>query len=292
LSPAAEIRILVAREMRRSVRSVKGIVLGVLTLLGAIVTSRVCMSIEDKERLAANATSTEQFIAIKRQLIEQQTGNAAFAAYTASLPASLLVFLEITIWLGPLLVALLGFDAISGELQHRSVRFWTVRTRRGSYFAGKLFGLWAVVGLITLAINVVANGFALAKGFVTAGQVVSWGVRFWLIAFLIAGAWAAIATFISSCFKTPILSLLTTFGTFFVLWLFGIVGFLSRFAGDGSEARALERMRWYEYVYPNAYDSMLLSPEAGKVFLGLAILLGFVALVTAGGALLFQSKDI
>ena len=37
LSPATEIRLIAARELRRSVRSVKGIILGIITLLGAFV---------------------------------------------------------------------------------------------------------------------------------------------------------------------------------------------------------------------------------------------------------------
>ncbi len=51
-------------------------------------------------------------------------------------------------------------------------------------------------------------------------------------------------------------------------------------------------MSWYEYVYPNAYDTMLLSPELPKVMTALAVLLGFVALVTTCGSLLFARRDI
>jgi ABC-type transport system involved in multi-copper enzyme maturation permease subunit len=291
LSPAAEIRILFGREMRRSVRSAKGIVLFALTLIGAFLASLVCVWIEEKQRLAEHALSTEQFIEIKRQLIEKQTGDAARAAYEANVPTSLLVFLEITIWLGPLLVALLGFDVMAPELQNRSVRFWTVRTRRGSYFAGKLFGLWGVIGLFTLMLNAICGAVALGKGYVTAGQLLGWGLRFWLIALVISGAWAAVATFISSCFKAPILALLTTFAVFFAMWLSGTTGLVSR-VSESAETRVLRSLHWYEYVYPNAYDSMLMSPDAGKVLQGAGILLGFVALAIAAGSAVFERRDI
>jgi ABC-type transport system involved in multi-copper enzyme maturation permease subunit len=221
LSPTAEIRLLLVREMRRSVRSAKGIVLGIVTLLGAVVTSFVVSSLEGAQRRAAGGMSTEQFNELKRQVIESQTGNASLAAHTASMPESLSIFLKVTVWLAPLLIALLGFDAVSGELQHRSVRFWTVRTRRSSYFAGKVLGLWGLVALVTLGINAIAGGVSLVKGYITAGELVSWGLRFWLITVVIAGAWAVIAIFISSCFRTPVVALLTTFATFFVLWVFG-----------------------------------------------------------------------
>ena len=191
---------------------------------------------EGNNRDIAKATTNEAFIEFKKAAIEKATGDPAFAAYAASIPTSLLVFLKITVWLGPLLIALLGFDLMSSELQHRSVRFWTVRTRRWSYFTGKMLGLWAVVALVTLVLNVIAGTVAAARGYVTVGQLFTWGLRFWLVAVVIAGTWAAIATFISSCFRTPILSLLTTFLTFFVMWMVSLVGFFVR-AKDMVETR-------------------------------------------------------
>jgi ABC-2 type transport system permease protein len=291
LSPATEIRLLVARELRRSVRSVKGIIIGIITLLGAAVASFVCVKLEGTDREAAQVTSNAAFIELKKQAIEKATGDASFASYAASIPTSLLVFLKITVWLGPLLIALLGFDLMSSELQHRSVRFWTVRTRRWSYFTGKTLGLWAVVALITLVLNLIAGTVAAVNGYVTAGQLVTWGLRFWLVAVMIAGTWAAIAAFISSCFRTPILSLLTTFITFFIMWVISLVGLIAR-AQDMVKTGVAKDMNWYEYLYPNSYDTLLLAPETGRVLMALCILVGFVVVANAAGAALFQRRDI
>ncbi len=293
MSPAHEIRLLVGREVRRSVRSAKGIVLGVVTLLGALVTSYLVTYMEGAGRRSEGGVlSTTQFNELKRQAIEHQTGNAALAVQAASMPESLKAFLDVTIWLAPLLIALLGFDAVSGELQHRSVRFWTVRSRRSSYFLGKLLGLWSVVGLVILAIQAIAGTFALSKGYVTAGELVSWGLRFWLVAVAIAGAWAAIAVFISSCFRTPVVALLTTFATFFVLWVCGMAAGVSR-ARAMLETQVLDtNMRWYEYLYPNAYESLLLSPEGNRVMLGAAVVTAFVACFAVAGAVVFQRRDV
>lgn len=291
MSPALEIRLMVARELRRSVRSVKGIILGVLTLVGALATAFVCVKIEGASRADAGAASTQAYVELRRQAIEKVTGDASFAAYAASIPSSLLVFLKITVWLGPMLIALLGFDIMSSEFQYRSVRFWTVRTRRWTYFAGKLLGLWLLVGLVTFALNAIAGGFAAAFGYVTMAQLVGWGLRFWFVAFVIAGAWASIATLISSRFKTPILALLTTFGTFFVMWLFGLGGFISRVKA-ATDTGIVQDMSWYEYLYPNAYDTLLLAQQPQRVLLALGILLGFVAVCTAGGSFLFARRDI
>jgi ABC-type transport system involved in multi-copper enzyme maturation permease subunit len=282
---------MVARELRRSVRSVKGIIIGILTLLGAFVASLVCVWMEGNDRDAAKIASTDAYIEIKKAAIEKATGDAAFASYAASIPTSLLVFLKITVWLGPLLIALVGFDLMSSELQHRSVRFWTVRTRRWSYFTGKMLGLWAIVALITLVLNVIAGTVAASRGYVTVGQLMTWGVRFWLVAVIISGTWAAIATVISSCFRTPILSLLTTFVAFFVMWMGSLIGFFVR-ARDMMESGVQKDMAWYEYLYPNTYDTLLLSPETTKVLTALGVLVGFIVLANAAGAALFQRRDI
>jgi len=281
----------VGRELRRSIRSVKGIILAVLTLLGGFVASLICVWLEGNDRQAAQVTTTEGYIELKKAAIEKATGDAAFASYAASVPTSLLVFLKITVWLGPLLIALLGFDLMSSELQHRSVRFWTVRTRRWSYFTGKMLGLWATVALITLVINVVAGTVVAVRGYVTVTQLLTWGVRFWFVAALIAGTWAALAAFISSCFRTPILSLLTTFVTFFVMWMVSLIGFVAR-ARDMLETGVQKDMAWYEYLYPNSYDTLLIQPEVTKFLTALGVLLGFVLVANAAGAALFQRRDI
>jgi ABC-type transport system involved in multi-copper enzyme maturation permease subunit len=299
LSPIAEIRIITTRELGRSIRSTKGVALAALTLLGAFVASLVSVWLEGTERARASADSTQAYVELKRELLVQATGDASFAAYLAGIPTSLLIFLKITVWFSPLLVALFGFDAVSGELQHRTVRFWTVRARRSSYFTGKLLGLWLLVGLVTLVLNLLAGSVALVRGFVTVGELAAWGVRFWFVAFVIAGAWAAIATFVSSCFKTPILALLTTFGAFFVLWIVSVGGFIARqrHAADAAASAPLSeplssRMAWYEYLYPNAYDTLLLSPLTTRVLTAAGVLLTFVVAVAAGGSLLFQRRDV
>ncbi len=291
MSPLAEIRLVAQREVVKSIRSLKGIILAVLTVLGALVVSVVCVMIEGSQRAAAGATSNEAFTAFKQQAIAKETGDEGLAAHMASEPWSLLVFLKITIWLGPLLIALLGFDAMAAELQYRSVRFWTVRTRRASFYLGKFVGLFALVSAITLTINVLAGLVVLVRGYVTIGQLVTSGLHDWLISLPIALAWAAIASFVSSRFKTPILALLTTFGVFFMLWLVGLGGFIARIRASFAAQQALP-MSWYEYLYPNAYDDMLMSTQPVKVVTAVAILVGFAAVIGAAGALLFARRDV
>ena len=301
MSPVAEIRLIAVRELTRSVRSVKGIAVGAITLLGAIAASFLVVFMQSAD--VEKAGSREALTELHRQIIEKQTGDAALAGYLASMPEALTTFLGITVWLGPLLVALLGFDLVAGELQNKSVRYWAVRSRRSSYFAGKLLGLWALVGLVTLVLDLIVDVVAVAKGVVTGHELLVFAPRSWLVAFLIAGAWAAIATFISSCFRQPIVALLTTFGTFFVLWVVSAVGSALRLrevliaaaaAADTPDAPPphLPAMHWYEYLYPNNYKELLLSPESKSVVIGLMLVLAYVIVAIAGGSVLFRRRDI
>ncbi len=295
MSPVAEIRLITLRELRRSIRSAKGLAVAVLTLLGAFVASLFCVWIEGGIRTDANPASAEAFVEVKRQIFLRSTGDPSLAAYLAPSPTSLLIFLKVTVWFSPLLVALFGFDAISGELQHREIRFWTARARRSSYFVAKFLGLWCLVGLVTLLLNLVSGSVALSRGYVTLAELVAWGARFWLVSFVIAGAWAAMATLVSSCVRSPILALLSTFAVFFVSWTLGAGGFMARqtrFSDAAAAGIHAQKMAWYEYFYPNAYDSLLLSPEAIRVQTGLAILIAFIGLTLFAGIALFQRRDV
>ena len=289
MSPLVEIVIIARRELWRGTRSLKGVLVGVLTMLGALLTSLVCVWIEGASR--SSALSADQFIDLKRQALERATGSATLSEYLARSPTSLFFFLEATVWLVPNLVVLLGFDAIASELQSRSVRYWTVRVRRSSYFMGKLFGLWATVGVVALAMNAIAGIVVLGRGYVSVGDLLVWGFRFWAVAFAIAGAWCALAILVSACFRSPMLSLLSTAGVFWALGIFGVVAATAR-RSDALTRGVMREMSWHEYLYPNAYDIPLLSPERGKCLAALGILVVLIAAVAALGAALFQRRDI
>jgi hypothetical protein len=264
-------------------RSAKGALLALLTLVGALVTSLACAYVEQRARPPGGSLMMT---------------NAADAGLVhtalAGAPLSMVVVLEATIWLAPLLIALLGFDTISGELQHHTIRFWATRTRRSSYFSAKLLGLWGLVGVLTLGLDLIAGAVVLANGFATPRQLLAVGLRCWVVAWIIAGAWAAIATFVSACFRTPILALLTTFAAFFVLWLCGVGSTLSRTApgvGEGAGTGAVWPP-WCAYLYPNSYDSLLLSADASRVAEGVGVILGFVLLVAIAGSVLLRWRDV
>ncbi len=279
MSPAAEVVLVAQRELRKNVRSAKGIALLVLSLLGGVVVALVLAWFEKLKREKLADLPPEAAVEVQRQIILQLgDGDQALGDALSKAPGALLGALKVTIWFGPLLVALLGFDAISGELQYRTVRYWTVRTRRASFYVGKVLGLWAVVSALTLLVQVLSWGIVIARG-ETTGAVVEWGPRLWAVTLPISLVWCGIAQLVGSQFRAPILSLLVTFGSFFVLW----IGFV---AGASGKVPPLL------YLYPNVYDTWLLHPHPDRLFEGLGICLVSAAAYIAGGAAIFARRDI
>lgn len=278
MSPVNEIRFVVERELRKNFRSVKGIVLAVLSLLGGSSIALVIAKVQALSRQELGNVDPEAMHALRERALSKLY-DADTAKLLADSPAVLLPVLGVTIWLTPMLVALMGFDSVAPDLQHRSVRYWTVRTRRASYFVGKWLGLWTTVSAVTLVMDALIWIVSIVRGDATASATLGWGVRFWLTTLPLSAAWCAIAVLISSLFRSQIVALLVTFATFFVLWVvYGIAAV--------AEVKALF------YVYPNYYDELLLNAHPDKIAIGLGACFGMAALYVAAGSLLFRRRDV
>jgi ABC-type transport system involved in multi-copper enzyme maturation permease subunit len=276
MNPLSEISLVLQRELRKNVRSIKGLVLAALSLVGGpLVAYFVVRKIHD-ELAGVTALELQQS---QEDVYTKAFNDAVMGHYLSTSPPALVIMFILSIWLAPMLIALSSFDAVSGDVQHRTVRFWTVRPRRASYFVGKFLGAWATIGLITLCMHALMWIVAIGQG-ESAGTVISWGIRFWLVSLPISAMWCAVASFVASLVRTPVLSLLLTLGTFFGIWFFGFL-----------IARGF-KVEWMAYVYPNSYDILLLSPYVHKVATALGVCLGTSAALTAIGATLFQRRDI
>jgi ABC-type transport system involved in multi-copper enzyme maturation permease subunit len=282
MNPGAEVALVVERELRKNVRSAKGIVLLILSVLGGVAVALVLAFAEKMKSEKLHSLPPEATDEIKRQIVLQLGGgDDALGEALFKAPSALFAGFEVTVWLAPMLVALLGFDAISGELQHRSVRYWTVRSRRPSYYVGKVLGLWAVVSSLTLLVHILMWSVILARGGpdVNTGDILSWGVRFWAVSLPISLVWCAIAQLIASQFRHPVQALLVTFAVFFVLWILFLM------AASGKVPQLI-------YLWPNSYDLWLLHPHIDRVLEGLGLLVGSAAVYAAAGAALFSRRDV
>jgi ABC-type transport system involved in multi-copper enzyme maturation permease subunit len=215
---------------------------------------------------------------MQRQLYTQMYGPET-GAFMAPLPYVLWMMCMATLALVPLLAALLGFDGVSAELQHRTVRYWVVRARRSAYIAGKFAGLWIAVLLVTLAMNAIVWGAAVGVGHVPIDRVAAWGPALFALVVPISAAWCGIATLVGSQFRLPFLALLSICAATFGLWFVRVVA-----AFKGVPAAA--------YVYPNAYDHLLLSPRPADVALGASGVVLIAALTIAAAAVAFERRDL
>ena len=276
MNPVTEVGLLTARELRKNLRSAKGLVLLVLCVLGAIATALLLA--RAKQIGAEHNADTAQMKEANEQFLTDFYDKSV-AHSMADTPAVALMMLIGTVWLAPMFIALLAFDSISAELQHRSVRYWTVRMRRASFYVGKVTGVFSVVAVITLAMHALAWGIAIARGASGFGETVSWGLHLWAASLPIQLAWCSLAVFISSLSKTPILALLFSFAANFAMWLIYVIG----------KARKTEELT---YLYPNRFDVWLLSPDASTVVQGVLACMAFVVVFSGVGVFLFQRRDV
>ncbi|MFO0664947.1 MAG: ABC transporter permease subunit [Polyangiaceae bacterium] len=279
MNPLSEIFIMVQRELRKNFRSAKGIALFLISLLGGGAFALINTIGQRMKKQQLGDIDTEHLRELREGALTKVYDSAEIGKFLSDAPEVLWAVLMITIFCSPLLVAIMGFDGISGERQHRSVRFWAVRSRRGSYFLAKFFGLTATVSIVYLIMHLVIWMVCIFGGIAPAGNVLGWGVRFWLSSIPIVAAWSALATFLGSLFKTPIVSLLVICSTTFILFVIRLIG----------GAMEIGSITW---VYPNKYDDLLLHPSPQMVGQGLGGLVLFVLLFTVGGTVLMNKRDV
>jgi ABC-type transport system involved in multi-copper enzyme maturation permease subunit len=279
VSPLSEIRLVAQRELRKNFRSVKGIILIILSLLGGTAATLAITWVERQLRKELPDMPPEAMRAAREAAITKALGDPATGKLLADTPEVLLAVFFVTILLTPMLIALLGFDSVSGDLQHKAIRYFTLRTRRVSYTVGKWAGLWVTVSTITLLMHVVIWVISIGRGEGTAAAIVSWGARLWVMTLPISAVWCAIATLVSTIFKTPILALLGTFGAFFLLWLTYTIGL--RFDLDA-----------LMYAYPNSYDRFLINARVDRWVTGLAACVGMTLAYIGASTLVFAKRDV
>jgi ABC-type transport system involved in multi-copper enzyme maturation permease subunit len=290
MNPVHEARLIAGRELRKSFRSAKGIVLaalsvaagGLLSLLFAWIDRMRVEHFPESTGDPGAATDPSVATAALRAMQEEfftRLYGAEVAHFLADVPYALWMMLMATLAGVPLLVALLGFDGISAEVAQRTVRFWVVRSRRESYVVGKLVGLWVAVLAVTLTTNVIVWGAVAAVGRLPLAHVVFWGLRLYAVVVPVSFAWCAIATLVGAQFRAPMLALLSICATTFGLWVVRVVA-------------GFKQIDAIAYVDPNAFEGLLVSPHPRDVALGVAGLVALAAAAAAAAAWTFDRKDM
>lgn len=291
MNPVVETRFIVQRELRKSFRSIKGIILSLLTVAGGGGLALLFAQSDDirQKRLHEKEISPEMLVEAKKKLFAWWFMDGATGDHVGNAPGLLFFLFAVSLVLMPAVVLILGFDSVSAESQHRTVRYWTVRSRRSSYIIGKWLGLWATCGIVALGMHALIWIVCTVRGEAPLAQILSWGIRFWLASMPILGMWCAVSVFVSSLLRIPILALLTTAGVFFVWWL---VYFPFWIGAHGDPEQGPTSPTPILYIFPNFYDRFILSPQVGPFLIGLAVCFGFAAAMLAASSALFAKRDV
>lgn len=292
MNPVVETRFILQRELRKSFRSIKGVILSLLTAAGGGGLALLFAQSDDirQKQLNEKDISPEIFLEAKKKFFGWWFMDGPTGDHVGSAPGLLFFLFAVSLVLMPAVVLILGFDSISAERQHKTVRYWTVRSRRSSYIIGKWLGLLVTCAIVALGMHVLIWIVCTARGEAPFGQIVSWGFRFWLASLPILGMWCAVSIFISSLVRTPIIALLTTSAVFFVWWLFYFPFWVGAHGGNPEAGATAPRA--ILYIFPNFYDRFILSPNIGPFLTGLAVCFGFAALVLTACSALFAKRDV
>ncbi len=283
MSAATELVPIVLRELRKSFRSSKGIALTAFSLLCTLAATLLLVKADQvkRDQIPADIPMDqvhEQFQQVAMKVYEEWYNVDVANALKEAPIVFFLIFIS-TVWVAPLLVAILGFDAVSAETQHKTVRYWTVRTHRVSYFLGKFLGLWSTVSILTFTMSALIWAVCVVRGTTTAAETVSWGLRLWALTLPLSAAWCGIAILVGSMFNSPMVSLLTIFTSFFVLWVVWLIG-------NASHSAALL------HLYPNHFDRYLLLCSPMGLAKGIGGCLAIATASVGAGALRFTMRDL
>lgn len=295
MNPVAETRFVLQRELRKSFRSIKGIILSVLTVVGGGGLAMLMAQSDQvrQERFNERAITPEALLEVKRQLLSWWFMDAATGEHVAHAPGLIFFLFAVSLVMLPAVVLILGFDTVSAEQQHKTVRYWTVRTRRSSYIVGKWLGLWATCGVVALGMHMLIWIVCTVRGEGSFAEIVGWGFRFWLASMPILGIWCAVSVFVSSLMRIPVLALLLTAALFFFWWLVYFISWASHHPlPKGNEEITVPATTPLLYIFPNFYDRFILSPQLGAFLTGLFVCFGFAAMLLAGASALFARRDV
>jgi ABC-type transport system involved in multi-copper enzyme maturation permease subunit len=274
-----EIRLVAQHELRKNLRSTKGIVMFVLFVLGGALPILLQVWVQ---RLGLDKMTPEQRHRLYEEgLLRAYRGDHEMVSYLSHCPPLLYFLLSGTQLFLPLLCLVIGFDQISGDVQHRSIRYLVGRVNRSSLVIGKALGIWGVLGVMVFVLHVVVWIMLLATGDDGAGVTFSWGFRIWAFSIATASASVGLASLVSSWFKVPILSLFVGLGVAFGLFIARLIVLA---IGDSAD--------FAKWIFPATYETFMVKPEALTALGGCAACVAWGAVMVALAAVIVQRKDV
>jgi ABC-type transport system involved in multi-copper enzyme maturation permease subunit len=280
MSAQAEVLITAEREIRKNLRSAKGIAMFALFVIGGLIPRLLDLLAQRYAKdMGVTIPPDEVLQQAKVDLFTKQFGEAG-GKYLADCPMMLYWLFQGTLTFLPLVILMVGFDTIAGETQHRTLRYMTPRANRASIAIGKALGVWGVAALMIFVLHATTWVLTLIEGKTGTGLVFSWGLRLWAFAAVYAAAYVGITTLLSSVFKIPVVALFAGVGVWAVM---GIMRFGFSFS---------EKLQAATWAFPASYDKWLLSPDPTYVAGAIAVLLAWGATCVILATEILRRKDV
>ena len=280
MSAQAEVAVTAQREIRKNLRSAKGIAMFVLFVLGGLIPRLISLLLQRYAKEAGLEQIPDE--AIREgylKMLSSQYGDA-MGQFLVDCPKMLYGLFQGTLLFLPIVVLMVGFDTIAGETQHRTLRYYTPRAQRSSLAIGKSLGVWGVAALMLFVLHGTTWVLTLIEGKTSATLVLSWGLRLWLYATVYAAAYVGLTTLMSAIFRTPVVALFVGVGAWVIM---GILRFSFEYA---------ESTKPLTWAFPGAYEKWLLSNDVTHVLGGCAVLLAWGAVCALAATEILRRRDI
>jgi ABC-type transport system involved in multi-copper enzyme maturation permease subunit len=286
-------------ELARALRSGRAIALVLVFVMAEALLLTVVGLLTSSGGQAAGVGASPEALNQKKSLLMLFTNNSeATVDSLAHLPGLLLIAFSATTLFAPLLIALMGFDQISGEVAPKSMRYLIVRARRNSIILGKyLTQATMLTAILTLCVITIVGAAKYLNADFTWPDALKWGVKLTVAISVIGVSYAALTTLCSCIANNGALSLFLNFITLFVFWFISLLGNRVRLPGSG-DAVGFDAMKdesvlaYVRYLVPSQFEHHLLSPEPLEYATGVIAYIGFGLLFLGLSKLVLAKRDL
>ncbi len=289
-------------ELVRAIKSGRAIALVALFLMAEAllltVVGYVTSSAAAQVGAAAGGgggTNTEQ----KKAMLAMFTNNSeATNDALVHLPWVLLIAFTATTLFAPLLIALMGFDQLAGEIAPKSMRYLIVRVRRNSIIIGKwLSQVTLLCGILVLCVlAMVGTAKGLNDDFRWT-DAITWAARLSVAIMVIGVAYASLTTLCSTVAGNSALALFLNVIVLFAFWFVSLLGNHWRLP-DGPPPAGLDLLKgespmaFVRYLVPSEFEHHLLSPQPLEYATGLVAYAAFAVIFLGLARVALQDRDL
>lgn len=271
-----------------------------LALMGVGLLANQVVAGAMKTAPGVDAEQVKQgLMAAKKQFLMQFfTDDERLADSLAALPLVLLVVFKLTLRFVPLLIALMGFDQVAGEVGPKSIRYLIVRVRRSSIIFGKFLSQATIFTLLlTVCTLVMVLVSKILNPEFSAGDMTVWTLKLVGSSVVLALAYLSLTALCSAVVRQGAVALVLNIIGLFVIWFLALVGEYFRFPGEAvvGQLDLIRADSWAAYLrYASVwhFGQDLLHPGWARFASAALVHLGFAALFLGLAQLALKRRDL